>query len=291
MGKVAWIGLGVMGFPMAGHLKKGGHDVTVYNRTRAKADAWVAEYGGSARADAGRGRRRRRFRLRLRRQRRRSARGDARAPTAPFTAWARAPSSSITRRLRPKSRASCTRRPPSAALGFLDAPVSGGQAGAENGTLTVMVGGDEAAFARAKPVIETYARAVNLIGPSGSGQLTKMVNQISIAGLLQALAEAIAFRAERRPRSRAVIDTISKGAAQSWQMENRWKTDERGPLRFRLRRRLDAQGSRASASRRRGATAPSCPVTALVDQFYAEVQAMGGGRWDTSSLIARLERK
>jgi 3-hydroxyisobutyrate dehydrogenase-like beta-hydroxyacid dehydrogenase len=289
MARVAWIGLGVMGFPMAGHLfKKGGHDITVYNRSPAKAAAWVAEYGGGRTAETP------------------AAAAlsadlvfccvgnddDLRSVTtgengafkgmragATFVDHTTA-SAEVARELNAAGR---TR-----GIAFLDAPVSGGQAGAQGGTLTVMVGGDEEPFAHAKPLIETYARAVNRIGPSGAGQLTKMVNQIAIAGLLQGLSEAIAFAEAAGLDLDLVVQTISKGAAQSWQMDNRWKTMHEGKFDFGFTvdwMRKDLAICLGEA-RRNGA---SLPVTALVDEFYAKVQAMGGGRWDTSSLIALLK--
>ena len=290
MSKIAWIGLGVMGFPMAGHLKtRGRHDVVVFNRTRAKADAWVEKFGGrSAPTPA------------------EAAAGaefvftcvgnddDLRQVTlgADGTFAALSPgaiaidhttaSAKIARELH---TAASTR-----GADALDAPVSGGQAGAENGTLTVMVGGGNEVFGRAAPVIAAYARACNLIGPPGSGQLTKMVNQICIGGLIEGLAEALHFAQSAGLDIEKVIDTISKGAAQSWQMENRWRTMVEGKFDFgfavdwvRKDFALIFEEARANGA--------SLPVTALVDEFYAEIQAMGGGRWDTSSLIARLERK
>jgi 3-hydroxyisobutyrate dehydrogenase len=290
MSKVAWIGLGVMGFPMAGHLKtRGEHDVVVFNRTRAKADAWVEKFGGrSAPTPA------------------EAADGaefvftcvgnddDLRQVTlgpegifAVLSPGAIAidhttASAKIAREL----HAAASARGAHA----LDAPVSGGQSGAENGTLTVMVGGGNQAFARAAPVIAAYARACNLIGPPGSGQLTKMVNQICIGGLIEGLAEALHFAQSAGLDIEKVIDTISKGAAQSWQMENRWRTMVEGKFDFgfavdwvRKDFALIFEEARANGA--------SLPLTALVDEFYAEIQAMGGGRWDTSSLIARLERK
>jgi 3-hydroxyisobutyrate dehydrogenase len=290
MSKIAFIGLGTMGFPMAGHLKAlGGHDVAVFNRTRAKAEAWVARFGGRAAASPAE-----------------AAEGaafiftcvgnddDLRAVTlAPDGAFATlAPdavfvdhttaSAGIAREI----YAAAGERGASA----LDAPVSGGQSGAENGTLTVMVGGDAAPFAAAKPVIESYARAVNLIGPPGSGQLTKMVNQICIGGLIEGLAEALHFALRAGLDIDKVIATISKGAAQSWQMDNRWRTMIEGKFDFGfavdwVRKDFALIFEEA---RHNGA---SLPVTALVDQFYAEIQEMGGRRWDTSSLIARLEPK
>ncbi len=288
MAKVAWIGLGVMGYPMAGHiLKKGGHELTVYNRTSAKAEKWVAEYGAGRAAPTPAA----------------AADGadfvfccvgnddDLRAVTTgkdgAFAAVKKGAifidnttaSANVARELHAAATA--------AGFGFLDAPVSGGQAGAENGALTVMVGGEENVFERAKPVIDHYARMVNLIGPPGAGQLTKMVNQICIAGLVQGLAEALHMAQKAGLNIPSVMDTISKGAAQSWQMENRWKTMVDGKFDYGfavdwMRKDLSICLDEA---RRNGA---SLPVTALVDQFYSEVQRMGGKRWDTSSLIARL---
>ncbi|ODR98462.1 oxidoreductase [Methyloceanibacter methanicus] len=288
MSKVAWIGLGVMGYPMAGHLKAAGHDVTVFNRTPAKAEKWVAEYGGAHRPTPAE-----------------AAAGadfvftcvgnddDLRAvtlgpdgvypglkPGAVHVDHTTA-SAEIARAL---SQAA-TRHNASA----LDAPVSGGQAGAESGKLTVMVGGEEADFSKAKPAIESYAHAVNLIGPAGAGQLTKMVNQICIAGLIEGLAEALNFGMRAGLDMEKVIATLSKGAAQSWQMDNRWETMIAGKFDYGFAVdwvRKDF-GICFDEARRNGA---SLPVTALVDQFYAEVQEMGGRRWDTSSLIARLNR-
>jgi 3-hydroxyisobutyrate dehydrogenase len=290
MTKVAWIGLGVMGYPMAGHLKtRGHHHVVVFNRTRAKAAAWIATFGGTAAPTPA------------------AAAADADfvftcvgndddvrevmlGPDGAFSTLKQGAvaidnttaSAEIAREL----HAAAKQR----GAGFLDAPVSGGQSGAENGTLSVMVGGDENNFRKAEPVIATYARAVTLIGPSGSGQLTKMVNQICIAGLIQGLAEALHFAKRASLDIPKVIDTISKGAAQSWQMENRWKTMVEGKFEFGFAVDLVRKDLALvfDEARRNGA---ELPVTALVDQFYAEVQAMGGNRWDTSSLIALLERK
>ncbi|HAC56966.1 MAG: oxidoreductase [Parvibaculum sp.] len=288
MSKVAFIGLGVMGFPMAGHLKKAGHEVTVYNRTGAKAEAWVKSHGGAAAATP-----------------REAAAGaefvfacvgnddDLREVTvgehgafhgmregAIFVDHTTA-SAAVARELHADAKAR--------GIAFIDAPISGGQAGAENGVLTVMAGGEENAFARAKPVIDAYARMAKLIGPSGAGQLTKMVNQICIAGLVEGLAEGLHFAKQAGLDAEAVIETISKGAAQSWQMENRYKTMIEGKFDFGfavdwMRKDLSICLDEA---RRNGA---HLPVTALVDQFYSEVQAMGGKRWDTSSLIARLNK-
>jgi len=283
---VAFIGLGVMGYPMAGHLAAGGHAVTVYNRTSAKADAWVAQHGGQAAATP-----------------REAAAGadivfacvgnddDVRsvalgddgafagmAAGAIFVDHTTA-SAGLAHELYAITDAGD--------VGFLDAPVSGGQAGAENGALTVMVGGDTAIFERAKPVIDCYARACELIGGVGSGQLAKMVNQICIAGIVQGLSEAINFGVKADLDMAKVIDVISKGAAQSWQMENRWETMVAGKFDYGfavdwMRKDLAiilAEGDKNNAR---------LPLTALVDQFYAHVQARGGSRWDTSSLIHLL---
>ena len=289
MSKVAWIGLGVMGFPMAGHIRtKGGHELTVYNRTRAKADEWVAKFGGRAAATPAEAARDAEFVF--------CCVGndeDLRAVTigqdgafaglgsgAIFIDNTTA-SADVARELFAAAREK--------GAGFLDAPVSGGQAGAENGALTVMVGGEAADFAKAEPVMAHYAKATKLLGPAGSGQLTKMVNQLCIAGLVQGLAEAIHFAQKSGLDVPAVIDTISKGAAQSWQMENRWETMNAGKFDFGFAvdwMRKDLSICLAEA-RRNGA---HLPVAALVDQFYSEVQKMGGKRWDTSSLIARLNR-
>ena len=288
MAKVAWIGLGVMGYPMAGHLaKKGGHDLTVYNRNAAKAEAWVKEHGTGRTAPTPAA----------------AAKDcdfvfscvgnddDLRSVTiakdGAFSGMKKGAifvdnttaSANVARELHAAAKAG--------GFEFLDAPVSGGQAGAVNGVLTVMVGGDKPVFDRAKPVIDAFARMVTLIGPPGAGQLTKMVNQICIAGLVQGLSEGVHMAQKAGLDIPAVMETISKGAAGSWQMENRWKTMEAGKFDFGfavdwMRKDLDIALAEA---RRNGA---SLPVAALVDQFYSEVQKMGGGRWDTSSLIARL---
>ena len=290
MSKVAFIGLGVMGYPMAGHIRtKGGHDVTVYNRTAGKANAWVSEFGGRAASTP------------------KDASQDAdfvfacvgndddlRSVTIGEQGAFRGLKAGAIFIDNTTASATVARELYAAAqaLGahFLDAPISGGQAGAQNGALTVMTGGDPEPFAKAEPVIAHYAKAVKLIGPSGAGQLTKMVNQICIAGLVQGLAEGIHFAQAAGLDVAAVIDTISKGAAQSWQMENRWKTMSEGKFEFGfavdwMRKDLSIclDEARKNGSR--------LPVSALVDQFYSEVQAMGGRRWDTSSLIARLNKK
>jgi len=278
-----------MGFPMAGHLfSKGGHDVTVYNRNPAKAQAWVEMLGGGRTAETpdkaaldaeyvfccvGND-----DDLREVTTGKNGAFHGMRAG-AVFIDHTTA-SAEVARELNATGRAR--------GIAFLDAPVSGGQAGAESGALTVMVGGDEEPFERAKPLIGSYARAVTRIGPAGAGQLTKMVNQIAIAGLLQGLSEAIAFAEKADLDLDLVMQTISKGAAQSWQMENRWRTMHEGRFDFGfavdwMRKDLAICLDEAQ---RNGA---KLPVTALVDTYYAEVQRLGGNRWDTSSLIALLK--
>lgn len=289
MAKVAFIGLGVMGFPMAGHLvAKGHHDVTVYNRSSDKAQAWAKKFGGRTAATP-----------------RAAAEGqdfvmacvgndnDLRAVTigadgafagmkagAVFVDHTTA-SAAVARELDQEA----TKR----GFQFVDAPVSGGQAGAENGVLTVMCGGSEDAYKRVEPVIAAYARMCKRLGGAGAGQLTKMVNQICIAGLVEGLSEGIHFAKKAGLDVNAVIETISKGAAQSWQMENRHKTMNLGKYDHGFAvewMRKDLSICLAEA-RNNGA---SLPVTALVDAFYSEVEKMGGRRWDTSSLLARLER-
>jgi 3-hydroxyisobutyrate dehydrogenase len=289
MAKVAFLGLGVMGYPMAGHLKnKGGHEVTVYNRTATKAQKWVDQYGGKKattpkEAAAGQD-----FVMMCVgndndvRQVASGADGafDGMKKGAVFVDHTTA-SAEVARELYAEAK--------KRGFDFVDAPVSGGQAGAENGVLTVMCGGDAGAYGRAEPVIAAYARMCKLLGNSGSGQLAKMVNQICIAGLVQGLAEGIHFAKKAGLDIEALIATISKGAAQSWQMENRYKTMMAGKYDFGFAvdwMRKDLSICVAEA-RRNGA---NLPVAALVDQFYAEVQKMGGGRWDTSSLLARLDR-
>ena len=281
--KVAFLGLGVMGYPMAGHLNAKGHAVTVYNRTTAKADAWVKQHGGALGKtpeeavidadmvmmcvgndrdliDVG---------------------GAAIAAMKPGTILVdhTTASADVARQLYEGARGK--------AVQFIDAPVSGGQAGAEKGQLTVMCGGDQAAFDMAKPVIDCFAKATTLMGASGAGQLTKMVNQICIAGLVQALSEGLAFAEKAGLDGNLVLDVISKGAAQSWQMENRGKTMLKREFNFGfavdwMRKDLGICMEEAS---RNGA---KLPLTSMIDQFYAEVQAAGGHRFDTSSLITRL---
>ncbi|HEY4546649.1 MAG TPA: NAD(P)-dependent oxidoreductase [Pedomonas sp.] len=286
MAKVAFLGLGVMGAPMARHLMKAGHEVTVYNRTTAKAQAWVAEHGGRLAltpAEAAEGCA---FVFSCV-----GADSDLRevtiGPDGAFSAMQPGAlfvdhttvSAQVSRELDAEAKAR--------GIGFLDAPVSGGQAGAENGKLTIMVGGEPEAFQRAAPVMQAYAQRIGLMGPAGSGQLTKMVNQICIAGVVQGLSEALNFAMEAGLDARAAVDVISKGAAQSWQMENRSSTMIDGQFDFGfavdwMRKDL---GLVLDEAKRLGVT---LPLTALVDQFYGDVQKMGGGRQDTSSLIRRF---
>ena len=289
MAKVAFIGLGVMGYPMAGHLKdKGGHDVTVWNRTSAKAEKWADQYGGDHAPSP-----------------RAAADGadfvfmcvgnddDVRSVVYGEDGVFAGMKNGATLIDNTTASAELARELAAAAsdkgVKFIDAPVSGGQAGAENGALTVMCGGEEADFAAAKPVIEAYAKMVGLMGPAGSGQLTKMMNQICIAGLVQGLAESIAFGQKAGLDVEKVVGVISKGAAGSWQMENRHKTMSEGHYDhgFAVEWMRKDLGICLSEAKRNGAR---LPVTALVDQFYAEVEAMGGKRWDTSSLLALLNR-
>ena len=281
--KVAFLGLGVMGYPMAGHLNAKGHNVTVYNRTTAKAEAWVKQHGGALGKtpeeavidadmvmmcvgndrdliDVG------------------GAAIAAMKPGAILVDHTTA-SADVARQLYEGARGK--------AVQFIDAPVSGGQAGAEKGQLTVMCGGDQAAFETAKPVIDCFAKATTLMGASGAGQLTKMVNQICIAGLVQALSEGLAFAEKAGLDGNLVLDVISKGAAQSWQMENRGKTMLKREFNFGfavdwMRKDL------AICMDEAGRNGAKLPVTSMIDQFYAEVQAAGGSRFDTSSLITRL---
>ena len=288
--KVAFLGLGVMGWPMAGQLALAGHTVTVFNRTAAKAQAWVQAFAATGRAHHAS-------------TPREAAQGadivlmcvgnddDVRSVVlGPDGALAGMQSGSIlidhttaSAQLARELYASAQQQ----GVAFVDAPVSGGQAGAQNGQLTIMCGGDEAAFATAEPVMACFGRAVTLMGPSGSGQLTKMVNQICIAGLVQGLSEAVAFGQKAGLDMDKALQVIGKGAAQSWQLDNRGSTMVRDEFNFGfavdwMRKDL---GLVLQEAQRNGAR---LPVTALVDQFYADVQAQGGGRWDTSSLIARL---
>ncbi|KSW27302.1 MULTISPECIES: NAD(P)-dependent oxidoreductase [Pseudomonas] len=287
MAKVAFIGLGVMGYPMAGHLQAKGHEVCVYNRTSARAAQWCAEHGGSSAPTPREAAAQAEFVM--------CCVGnddDLRSVVqGPDGALAGMQPGSVFVDHTTASAAVARELAVQAAereLGFLDAPVSGGQAGAENGVLTVMVGGEEVFYRRAEPLIAAYARMVRLMGHSGAGQLTKMVNQICIGGLLQGLSEALHFAQCAGLDGEAAIEVISKGAAQSWQMENRHKSMLEGRFDFGFAvdwMRKDF-GIVLDEARHNGA---QLPVTALVDQFYAEVQAAGGGRWDTSSLITRLK--
>ena len=286
MAKLAFLGVGVMGYPMAGHLAAAGHDVTVYNRTAAKAEAWVAQHGGAwaktpreAAKDAD-------FVM--------SCVGnddDLRAvclgDDGAFAGMAQGTvfvdhttvSAAVTRELFAAANA--------AQVSFVDAPISGGQAGAENGQLVVMCGGDQGAFDRAAPIIDAYAKACKRLGESGAGQLTKMVNQICIAGLVQGLSEGLHFAEKAGLDGRAVIDVIGGGAAGSWQMMNRYQTmvDDEFEFGFAVDWMRKDLGICLDTADETGA---SLPVTALIDQFYKDVQKLGGGRWDTSSLIRRL---
>jgi 3-hydroxyisobutyrate dehydrogenase-like beta-hydroxyacid dehydrogenase len=287
MAKVAFIGLGVMGYPMAGHLVKAGHAVMVWNRSAEKADKWVAQHKGQKAATPKEASAGAEFVMACvgnDDDLRSVTYGDTGilaglAKGAVFVDHTTA-SADVAREIGEKAKVN--------GQGFIDAPVSGGQAGAENGQLTIMCGGDAPTYEKVKPVIQAYAKMQNLMGPTGSGQLTKMMNQICIAGLVQGLAEALAFgRASGLDLTKAV-EVISKGAAGSWQMDNRHKTMIEGKFDYGfavdwMRKDL---GICLAEARRNGA---SLPVAALVDQFYAEVQQMGGNRWDTSSLIARLE--
>ena len=281
--KLAFLGLGVMGYPMAGHLAKAGHDVTVYNRTQAKSRQWVEQHGGQSApspADAAR-----------------NAEivlmcvgndNDVRAVAKEALAGM-GPNSILVDHT--TASAEVAREVAGAArarqVAFLDAPVSGGQAGAENGKLTVMVGGEQPVFDKVKDVLALYGRAVTLMGATGAGQLTKMVNQICIAGLVQALSEGLDFARRAGLDANLVLDVISKGAAQSWQMENRGRTmvEDKFDFGFAVDWMRKDLGICLAAARDNGA---ALPVTALVDQFYSRIQARGGGRWDTSSLIRLL---
>jgi len=288
MANVAFVGLGVMGYPMAAHLSRAGHQLSVYNRTASRARQWVEAHGGRAfatPAEAAVGQDLVMICVGNDDDLRQVVSGEQ-GVLAGLQAGAiivdhTTASANVARELAGLSAAK--------GVGFLDAPVSGGQAGAENGQLTVMVGGEEAVFDLARPVIAAYARMVRLMGPVGSGQLTKMVNQICIGGLLQGLSEALHFARCAGLDAEAAMQVISKGAAQSWQLEHRHQSMLAGDFDFGfavdwMRKDLAIVLEEARAN---GA---QLPVTALVDQFYADVQQLGGGRWDTSSLIARLNR-
>jgi 3-hydroxyisobutyrate dehydrogenase-like beta-hydroxyacid dehydrogenase len=288
LNKIAFIGLGVMGFPMAGHLQRMGHAVTVYNRTRAKAQAWQARFGGDVAATPAAAARDADFVL--------SCVGNdadlreiALGPDGIFQSLgARAVHVDHSTTSAEVARELASRATAQGAF-FLDAPVSGGQVGAENGTLTVMVGGDLQAYARIEPVLGAYARSVRHLGPAGHGQLTKMVNQITIAGVLQGLAEGLAFGTHAGLDMQAVIEVISKGAAQSWQMDNRARSmvEDRFDFGFAVDWMRKDLGIVLEEARRNGST---LPLTALVDQFYAELQRRGHRRLDTSSLIKLLRQ-
>ncbi len=288
MTKLAFLGLGVMGYPMAGHLASAGHDVCVYNRTAAKAERWVKEHGGTSAPTP-----------------REAAEGadfvmscvgnddDLRSvclgEDGAFAGMAKGAvfvdhttvSAQVTERLYAAAK--------EMGLGYVDAPISGGQAGAENGQLSIMCGGDEDVYAKAEPVMETYAKLCRRIGESGAGQMTKMCNQIAIAGLVQGLSEALHFAEKAGLDGRAVVEVISQGAAGSWQMANRYETmlDDQFEHGFAVDWMRKDLGICLKTGDENGA---SLPVTALVDQYYKDVQKMGGGRWDTSSLIKRLRK-
>ena len=287
--KVSFIGLGVMGYPMAGYISKAGHDVTVYNRTKSKADRWIKEYKGKIAE---------------------TPEDAAKNSDFVFTCVGNdndlkevaigkkgifntikkgaiyidntTASASVARELYKNAK--------SHGFGFLDAPVSGGQAGAENGSLTVMVGGDKDDFDKAKTIIDCYSKKVQLLGPSGSGQLAKMVNQICIAGLVQGLSEAINFGINAGLKMEDVIDVISKGAAQSWQMENRHKTMIDDKFNFGFAVDWMRKDLKIAMDESKKNNSP-LPITEIIDGYYEEIQKMGGGRWDTSSLIRRFRKK
>lgn len=286
--KAAFIGLGVMGYPMAGYLQQKGYDTTVYNRTAAKADEWAGKYGGSSAPTP-----------------KQAAEGadfvmvcvgnddDLRSVVLGDDGALAGMKAGAVLVDHTTASADVAREIAAVAadkgVGFVDGPVSGGQAGAENGVLTVMCGGSQKDFDTAKPAIMSYARACELLGEAGSGQIAKMVNQICIAGLVQGLSEALHFAQSAGLDGRKVVDTISKGAAQSWQMENRYETmlDDQFEFGFAVDWMRKDLGICLEQAKRMGI---SLPVTAVVDQFYGDVQAMGGGRWDTSSLIRRLRQ-
>lgn len=288
MARVAFIGLGVMGYPMAGHLARAGHDVVVYNRTAEKSRRWISEHRGKVAATPAEAAQGAEFVLAC-------VGRDAdleqvtRGPEGAFAAMSSGAvfvdhttaSASIARSLCAFAE--------KADLGFVDAPVSGGEQGAKNGQLTIMCGGREPDYAKAEPVIRAYARQCRLMGAAGAGQLTKMVNQICIAGLVQALSEGLSFARASGLDPKLVVEVISKGAARSWQMENRYKTMLAGEYAhgFAVEWMRKDLAICLDEARRAGT---SLPVAALVDQFYADVEKMGGRRWDTSSLFARMER-
>lgn len=287
--KVAFIGLGVMGFPMAGHLQQKGEQVCVYNRTHQKALDWVQQYGGtcaSTPVEAAAGADLVMLCVGNDDDVRSVVYGEQGVLAAMQPGSLLIDHTTASADLARELGLACKAK----GIGFLDAPVSGGQAGAQNGLLTIMLGGEAADFTKAETALMKYARSARLLGPAGSGQLAKMVNQICIAGVVQGLAEAMHFAQQAGLDGQAVLDTISKGAAQSWQMENRGSTMLQGKYDFGfavdwMRKDLAITLNEA---RHNGAT---LPLTSLVDQFYAQVQAMGGGRWDTSSLLTVLQRK
>lgn len=285
MAQVAFLGLGVMGYPMAGHLIKSGHAVTVWNRTQTKAQDWANQYGGDAAASPADALAGAEFVF--------LCLGDDPDVLAVFEAMAPAIQSGIV--IVDHTTASAglardlARRATDRDASFIDAPISGGQAGAENGQLTIMCGGEASAFAKAEPIMSAYGKRMTLIGESGAGQLAKSVNQICIAGIVQGLAEGMHFAEQADLDVAKVIEAISGGAAQSWQMENRWETMSRGEYEhgfavdwMRKDLRITLETARESGA--------SLPLTAMVDQYYADIQAMGGQRWDTSSLLARMGR-
>ncbi len=286
MAKLAFLGLGVMGYPMAGHLAAAGHDVTVYNRTAAKADAWVAEHGGAAAPTPAKAAKGAAFVMCCvgnDDDLRSVCLGDdgafAGMEAGSIFVDHTTVSAKVTRALYAVSA--------DKGVAFVDAPVSGGQAGAENGVLSLMCGGDQAAYDKAEPIIAAYARICKRIGDSGAGQMTKMCNQIAIAGLVQGLSEALHFAQKAGLDGRAVVEVISQGAAGSWQMSNRYETmlDDQFEHGFAVDWMRKDLGICLDTANETGA---SLPVTALVDQFYKDVQNIGGNRWDTSSLIKRL---
>ncbi|MEM7207270.1 MAG: NAD(P)-dependent oxidoreductase [Pseudomonadota bacterium] len=284
---VAFIGLGVMGYPMAGYLAKAGHTVRVYNRTATKSSQWVSEHGGSDHptpAETAQGADFVMACVGNDDDLRSVALGDDGAFAGMNAGTVFVDHTTASANVARELYAVAAQRD----IAFLDAPISGGQAGAENGVLTVMVGGDQAPYDRAEPVIDCYAKMIRLLGPSGAGQLTKMVNQVCIAGLVQGLSEGLHLAVASGLDGRAVVDVISKGAAQSWQMENRYETILDGHFAhgFAVDWMRKDLGIVLEEAQKAGI---SLPVTALVDQFYADVQSMGGNRWDTSSLYARLD--
>ncbi len=289
MAKLAFLGMGVMGFPMAGHLKKAGHDVVVYNRSAKKAQDWAAKHGGgtgATPAEAAKGADIVLVCVGNDDDLRSVIYGDKGALAGMASGTILVDHTTASAEVAREIYAQAKKK----GIGFLDAPVSGGQAGAENGQLGIMVGGDDDVFAKAEPVLKIYAKALSLMGPVGSGQLTKMVNQICIAGLVQALSEGMNFAVKAGLDTEKVLSVITAGAAGSWQMSNRAKTMVQGKFDFGfavdwMRKDLSICLDEAKRNKAR------LPVTALVDQFYATVQARGGGRWDTSSLIHLLAKE